>query len=186
MLKLSDSLKTRYLCLQILFGVFKKRQTISQTLEKQFLGQISYQEGDLARAERVANFIFGHLTGIDECINLYLKKSIKLKVRNIFRLVVAEAFIDESPDYAIVNSAVQLSKLNPVTKYVSGLVNAVSRKIVQNVRNGNHPLKPALNGTLRTYLVQVYPDSVVGRMELFQSQYLLQVFQADLLDVLST
>ena len=165
MLKLSDSLKARYLCLQILFGVFKKRQTISQILENQFLGQISYQEGDLARAERFSNFIFGHLIGIDECINLYLKKSIKLEVRNIFRLVVAESFINESPDYAIVNSAVQLSKLNPVTKYVSGLVNAVSRKIVQNIRNQNHPLKPALNGTLKTYLGQIYPDSVVNRME---------------------
>ena len=90
-MKLKDSLKARYLCLQILIGVFKKKKTVSQTLEEQYLCIHSYEESDIARAKRISDFIFVYLQGLDECINVYSEKKLKLEVRNILRIVVAES-----------------------------------------------------------------------------------------------
>ena len=165
LLKLKDSLKARYLCLQILIGVFKKKKTVSQTLEEQYLCMHSYEESDIARAKRISDFIFVYLQGLDECINVYSEKKLKLEVRNILRIVVAESLIDEAPDHAIVNSAVQLSKLSKSTKYFSGLVNAISRKILVYVQGDNLKLVSVLDEKLRSYLSNYYPDEVIKRIE---------------------
>ena len=164
-LKLNKDLKARYLCLQILIGVFQKRKTVAQTLDNQSYKAPVLEESEVARAERISNFIFSHLIGIDDCINLYLRKKIKLEVRNILRLVVAELIIKESPDHAIVNSAVKLSKLSLLTKYFSGLVNAISRKIVLQIRNKNLILRASLDKKIREYLYNIYSDSVIHRIE---------------------
>ena len=164
-LKLKDSLKARYLCLRILIGVFKKRKNVSQTLEEQYLCGHSYEESDIARAKRISDFIFVYLRGLDDCINLFAEKKLKLEVRNILRIVVAESLLDEAPDHAIVNSAVQLSKLSSVTKYFSGLVNAISRRILVYVRDDNLILESVLEEKLRFYLSNYYPDKVIKRIE---------------------
>ena len=168
-MKLNNSLRARYLCLEILKGVFKDRKTVRQILEKQRPVLYSFKEGDVARAERISDYIFVHLNGIDECINSYLKKNIKLEVRNILRVVVAESFLEEIPNYAVVNSAVKLSKLDVVTRYFSDLVNAVSRKIVLHVRNEKNELEAVLDEELRRYLSNFYPDDAIKRIEKLMS-----------------
>ena len=165
LLKLKDSLKARYLCLQILIGVFKKKKTVSQTLEEQYLCMHSYEESDIARAKRISDFIFVYLQGLDDCINLYSEKKLKLEVRNILRIVVTESLLDEAPDHAIVNSAVQLCKLSKSTNYFSGLVNAISRKILVYVQGDNLKLVSVLEEKLRSYLSNYYPDDVIKRIE---------------------
>ena len=168
-LKLNKDLRARYLCLQILIGVFQERKTVAQKLDnKNFKGSF-LEEGELARAERLSNFIFIHLIDIDNCINLYLRKKIKLEVRNILRLVIAELVIKESPDHAIINSAVELSKLSLLTKYFSGLVNAVSRKIVLQIKNKKLILNTSLDKKLREYLNKIYSDDVIQRIEKLMS-----------------
>jgi len=169
-LKLSDSLRARYLCLRILIGVFKKSKTVSQTLEEQGFRFHSFRADEIARAKRISDFIFVYLQGLDDCIDLYADKKIKLEVRNILRMVVAESFLDEVPNYAIVNSAVQLSKLSSATKYFSGLINAISRRILVYVRNGNLILESVLEKKLRLYLSDFYPDEVIKRIEKLMPQ----------------
>ena len=88
-MQLSDSLKARYLCLQILIGVFKKGKSVSHILESQRVSVSFYKDSDVAIAKRLSDFIFLHLNSVDYCIDLYVKKNIKLEVRNILRLVVA-------------------------------------------------------------------------------------------------
>ncbi len=164
-MKLNHDLRARYLCLKILLGVFKKKKTVSQTLEGQYLYVLSLESGDVARAKRFSDFIFVHLRGIDESINFFLKKKIKLEVRNLLRLVVAEAVLAETPDYAIVNSAVKLSKFSSITKCFTGLVNAVSRKILQQVKNKKIKIKPSLDENLKIYLSKIYSEPVIEKIE---------------------
>lgn len=65
---------------------------------------------------------------IDENLNKN-KSNLKLPVRNILRLAVYELLIDEkSPDYAVVNSYVKLSRQR-IGNYIPGFINAILRKI---------------------------------------------------------
>tara|TARA_X000001036_G_C20639716_1_gene790659 strand:+ start:46 stop:1335 length:1290 start_codon:yes stop_codon:yes gene_type:complete len=163
--QLSDSLKARYLCLQILTGVFKKRKSVSHILESQRVSVSFYKDSDVAIAKRLSDFIFLHLNSVDYCIDLYVKKNIKLEVRNILRLVVAEYVNKGCPDYAIVNSAVKLAKLNKASSFFSGLVNAIARKLVLNLRKNELVFKPELQANFRINLRKYYTEDVIQKLE---------------------
>ena len=165
LVQLDDSLKARYLCLQILFGVFKGGRSVAQILKKKSVYAPLYRDCDVARAKRLSDFIFAHLRQVDDCIETHINKNIKLEVRNIFRLVVAESTDKGLPDYAIVNSAVKLAKLNKVSRYFTGLINAVSRKIVSNLKNNNLAFKPELEKNLKAYLRKYYAEEVIKKLE---------------------
>ena len=122
-MQLDDSLKARYLCLQFLIGVFKGGRSVAQILQKKPVHGTFYRECDIARAKRLSDFIFVHLRQVDDCIEPHINKNIKLEVRNIFRLVVAESTDKGTPDYAIVNSAVKLAKLNNRTYQLKSYYN---------------------------------------------------------------
>ena len=163
--RLDDSLKARYLCLEILIGVFKGGRSVAQILQKKSGNVPFYRESDVARAKRISDFIFVHLKQIDDCIEPHINKNIKLEVRNIFRLVVAESTDKGLPDYAIVNSAVKLAKLNKVSRYFTAFINAVSRNIVSNLKNKNLVFKPELEKNLRAYLGKYYTEEVIKKLE---------------------
>ena len=57
------------------------------------------------------------------------KTNIKFPIRNILRLAIYELLMDEqSPNYAVVNSYVKLSK-KTIGIYITGFVNAILRKV---------------------------------------------------------
>ena len=74
----SKNISSRYLVHQILDGVFINKRTKPQTFNYLQKKQIFFEEKDIAQAERIINFIFGHLESIDNEILLFLKKK-KLK-----------------------------------------------------------------------------------------------------------
>ena len=164
-MQLDDSLKSRYLCLQFLIGVFKRGRSVAQILQKKPVHGTFYRECDIARAKRLSDFIFVHLRQVDDCIEPHINKNIKSEVRNIFRLVVAESADKGIPDYAIVNSAVKLAKLNKVSRHFTGFINAVSRKIVSNLKNNNLVFKPELEKNLKIYLRKHYDEEVIKKFE---------------------
>ncbi len=170
-MQLDDSLKARYLCLQILIGVFKEDRSVVQILQKKSVYGTFYRECDVAKAKRLSNFIFIHLKQVDQCIEPHLNKNIKLEVRNIFRVVVAESTDKGLPDYAIVNSAVKLAKLNKVSRYFTTLINAVSRKIVLNLKSNNQVFEPELEKNLRAYLRKYYAEEVIKKIEKLMIRY---------------
>ena len=126
----SKNISSRYLVHQILDGVFINRRTKSQTLIYFKKKQVFFEEKDIAQAERITDFIFGHLESIDRKILIFLKKTPNISVLNIFRIVISEIALNEAPNYALVNSAVDLAKISIKTKYFLGLINSVSRNLV--------------------------------------------------------
>ena len=57
----SKNISSRYLTHQILDGVFINRSTKPQTLNYLEKKQVFFEEKDIAQAERITSFIFGHL-----------------------------------------------------------------------------------------------------------------------------
>ncbi len=97
---------------------------------------------------------------LDTIINTNLHKpSAKLKfpVRNLLRLGVYELLIDESsPDYAVVDSYVKLSRRN-IGPHITGFINAVLRKISSSgkyVFNGKFPQNIAVGLSYPDWLVE--------------------------------
>ena len=70
----SKSISSRYLVHQILDGVFINKRTKSQTFNYLKKKQVFFEEKDIAQADRITNFIFGHLESIDSKILIFLKK----------------------------------------------------------------------------------------------------------------
>ena len=97
---------------------------------------------------------------LDTIINANLHKpSVKLKfpVRNLLRLGVYELLMDEfSPDYAVVDSYVKISRRN-IGPHITGLINAVLRKISGSgkyVFNGKFPENIAVGLSYPNWLVE--------------------------------
>ena len=97
---------------------------------------------------------------LDTIINANLHKpSVKLKfpVRNLLRLGVYELLMDEiSPDYAVVDSYVKLSR-KKIGPHITGLINAILRKISGSgkyVFNGKFPENIAVGLSYPDWLVE--------------------------------
>ena len=80
---ISKKISSRYLVHKILDGVFIDKKTKNQTLEYLSRKKIPFEEKELAQADRVANFIFGHLESIDNILLSVLKKK-QIKVLLIY------------------------------------------------------------------------------------------------------
>tara|TARA_A100001011_G_C14314137_1_gene847087 strand:+ start:2468 stop:3775 length:1308 start_codon:yes stop_codon:yes gene_type:complete len=162
---ISRKLSSRYLIHKILDGVFINRRTKNQTFDLLIKKEIYFKEKDIAQAERITNFIFGYLESIDYILSLILKKKTNLSVINIFRLVISELALKEAPNYALVNSAVDLAKVNLKTKYFLGLINAVSRRLVDKYQEKEFSLKSTLEKDFKNYLRKNYSNEIADNIE---------------------
>ena len=161
----SKNISSRYLVHQILDGVFINRRTKPQTLNYLKKKQVFFEEKDIAQAERITNFIFGHLESIDRKILIFLKKTPNISVLNIFRIVISEIALNEAPNYALVNSAVDLAKISIKTKYFLGLINSVSRNLVARYQEKEIEFISNLESTLKSYIVKNYSKAIADNIE---------------------
>ena len=161
----SKNISSRYLIHQILDGVFINRRTKPQTLNYLEKNQVFFEEKDIAQAERITSFIFGHLESIDRKILKFLKKKTNTSVLNIFRIVVSEIALKEAPNYALVNSAVDLARISIKTKYFLGLINSVSRKLVAKYQVKELEFNSNLESTLKSYLTKNYSKEIADNIE---------------------
>ena len=161
----SKNISSRYLVHQILDGVFIKKRTKSQTLNYLEKKQFFFEEKDIAQAERITNFIFGHLESIDCEILKFLKKKTNISVLNIFRIVISEIALNEAPNYALVNSAVDLARINIKTKHFLGLVNSVSRNLVVKFQEKELEFISNLESTFKSYLAKNYSKVIADNIE---------------------
>ncbi len=161
----SKNISSRYLIHQILDGVFINRRTEPQTLNYLEKKQVFFEEKDIAQAERITSFIFGHLKSIDRKILKFLKKKTNTSVLNIFRIVVSEIALNEAPNYALVNSAVDLARISIKTKYFLGLINSVSRKLVAMYQEKELEFNSNLESTLKSYLTKNYSKEIADNIE---------------------
>ena len=159
------NIASRYLILQILDGVFINRRTKTQTLNYLEKKHVFFEKKDIAQAERITNFIFGHLESIDKKISIFLKKKTNISVQNIFRIVISEIALNEAPNYALVNSAVDLAKISIKTKYFLGLINSVSRNLVVRYQEKDLEFVSNLESNLKSYLEKNYSKAIADNIE---------------------
>ena len=160
----SKSISSRYLVHQILDGVFINKRTKSQTLNY-LKKKVFFEEKDIAQADRITNFIFGHLEGIDSEILMFLKKKTNISVLNIFRIVISEIALKEAPNYALVNSAVDLARMNIKTKHFLALINSASRNLVAKNQQKKLEFISNLESNLKSYLVKNYSKKIADNIE---------------------
>ncbi|MCT4575122.1 MAG: 16S rRNA (cytosine(967)-C(5))-methyltransferase RsmB [Alphaproteobacteria bacterium] len=96
------------------------------------------KQNDKNFAMLLVNECLRHMGQLDVVINKFLAnpKRVPIDIMYVLRVAAAEHFFAESPDYAVVNNAVNATQFMKKTK-LKGLVNAVVRKIckIDNLNN---------------------------------------------------
>ena len=161
----SKNISSRYLIHQILDGVFINRRTKPQTLNYLEKKQVFFEEKDIAQAERITNFIFGHLESVDSKILIFLKKKPNTSVLNILRIVISEIALNETPNYALVNSAVDLARISIRTKHFLGLINSVSRNLIAKNQKKELEFKSNLESLVKSYIEKNYSRVIADNVE---------------------
>jgi 16S rRNA (cytosine967-C5)-methyltransferase len=85
--------------------------------------------GDAARAARLASLVLRNLEPLDACLAPYLDRKPPLPALLILRLAAAELLIAGEDAHGVVDSAVKLAKRGKKTARMSGMVNAVLRRV---------------------------------------------------------
>ena len=161
----SKNISSRYLVHQILDGVFINKRTKTQTLNYLEKKQVFFEEKDIAQAERITNFIFGHLKSVDSKILIFLKKKPNISVLNILRIVISEIALNETPNYALVNSAVDLARISIRTKHFLGLINSVSRNLIAKNQKKELEFKSNLESLVKSYIEKNYSRVIADNVE---------------------
>jgi 16S rRNA (cytosine967-C5)-methyltransferase len=89
----------------------------------------SLAPADRARAQTLATTTLRHLGRADAVLAAFLAKPPAAAARHALRLAAVEICLDGVPAHAAVDSAVRLTRQNPKTHHLAGLVNAVGRKL---------------------------------------------------------
>ena len=84
---------------------------------------------DRARAQSLAALVLRHVNQLDGVLDRFFKKSPPLKARNALRVCAAEILLENIPAHAAVNAAVQVLRSSQKTAHLTGMANAVARRI---------------------------------------------------------
>lgn len=87
---------------------------------------------DRARAQRLAMATLRGMDRADRMLGKYLHKVPGISVHNTLRLATVEMCGEGAPPHGVVDAAVEMTRLGKHTSAMSGLVNAVCRKIASD------------------------------------------------------
>lgn len=159
-------LSARIAALNLLDGVLFERRPLSEMTDAggDILKKLSGSER--ARAQSLAVSTLKNLEPIDMLLDFYLKKNPPLRARHVLRLCAAELLVDGISPHAAIDSAVNLAKLSRKTAHLSGLINAVCRKLDGAGRAQwlEHPTQQ-LPHHLRSIMVKDHGADAVAAME---------------------
>lgn len=112
-------------------GVLERGESLAEqtSAEGGILARLA--PADRARAQALASGCLRHLGRIDALLAGFLTKTPPAPARNALRLAVAEMHLDGVPAHAAVDGAVRLARGHPKARHLSGLVNAVARRVAQ-------------------------------------------------------
>ena len=120
---------------------------------------------DRARAQRLATDTLRGLERTDRLLQKHLRKNPPLTVRNALRLGTVE-LAGGAPAHGVVNAMVQIVGRHRRHGKLKGLVNAVLRKVADQVPDAWNALRvPRMPRWLRGPLVEAWGASAVARME---------------------
>jgi 16S rRNA (cytosine967-C5)-methyltransferase len=112
----------------LLAGVLDGRRSLSdQTGEGGPLAALTPAER--ARAQALAAGTLRHLGRIDGLLARFLDRRPPARAMNALRLATAEMHLDGVPPHAAVDGAVRLARAGTKGRHLSGLVNAVARRV---------------------------------------------------------
>lgn len=140
----------------LIAGVLDQRRSLADQLgEDAILRGLASSER--ARAQSLATATLRHLGRVDAVLASFLDKPPPPVARHALRLAVCEMMLDEVPPHAAVDGAVRLVRAHPRLDRLSGLVNAVARRVAREGRalwdaSPQAPLPDWLAGPLREEL----------------------------------
>ena len=161
---LTQGLEVRWVVLKILDGIFfEKRTLLDLTSDKKHPFSL-LKTHEKARTLSLADNVLRYLSGVDEVIECYITKKTNTTVVNILRIAFVELALDRLPAHAVVDSAVRICKIDRKIRFMSGLVNAVCRRLSERLENRICILKPNLSCDLSKKLKSIYGELVTKKI----------------------
>ena len=117
---------------QLLHGVLHDEKMISELVDAKDGPLKDLPPSARARAQSLALSTLRNLAPLDIVIDQFLNKSPPLKVRNALRLASCEMLIDGIAPHAAVDAAVRLVRNTKKLQHLSGLTNAVARRVAEH------------------------------------------------------
>ncbi|MFZ0099652.1 MAG: transcription antitermination factor NusB, partial [Gemmobacter sp.] len=155
----------RKAAVRLLGAVLDGRQLLSQT--EDMLSGLA--PADRARAQRLCAQTLRHLEQADRVLKPLLRKAPPAEVLNVLRLSVVELAMGEAA-HGVVNEAVGMVRADRYHAALSGLVNAVLRKVAALPAPFAKLPPQRLPYWLRKPLVDTYGREVVSAIEAVQAQ----------------
>ncbi len=149
----------RSAALTLLHGVLHDTKPLSDIVEGPNSPLADLEPGERARAQSLAKITLRNLGPLDQVLDRFLTKKPPLQVLNILRLCAAELLVDGIAAHAAVDGAVTLARSKQKANHLSGLVNAVARKLSDVDREEFLKLPPhPLAKYLRVPVVTAYGE----------------------------
>ena len=166
----AEGLAARAAAVALLGAVLDEGAMLSDALADANGALAGLGPSDRARAQRLATVTLRHIEQADRVLGPHLRKAPMDLVMNALRLAVVEIAVLGAPSHGVVNAAVEIVRHGNRTGHMTGLVNAVLRKVAA----GDAPfakLPPQrLPMWLRKPLVARFGCDVVTAIESLQAQ----------------
>ncbi|SEN31837.1 16S rRNA (cytosine967-C5)-methyltransferase [Pseudorhodobacter antarcticus] len=165
-----DGTTARNAAVTLLGAVLDEGAQLSQALDAPDSPIAPLSPSDRARAQRLVLTTLRHIEQADRVLAPYLRKSPPDFVRNALRLAVVEMAVDGGAAHGVVNAMVDIVRHGNRTGHMTGLVNAVLRKVAATPDPFVKLPPQRMPQWLRQPLVHRWGRDVVAAIEAVQAQ----------------
>ncbi|MEL7277059.1 MAG: transcription antitermination factor NusB [Pseudomonadota bacterium] len=160
----APGLAPRKAAASLLTGVLSEGRMLSDLMAED--GYLSLPPEDRARARTLATATLRHWRPMEALLKPHLRKRPPIPVATLLHMAGVEMLIDGVPAHAAVDAAVRLARSDRKSQHLSGLVNAVGRKIAtEPAERLTSATAQTLPKWLRGRLLNTYPRATVAAME---------------------
>ncbi len=161
----SSAFAAREGALGFLSGVMEDREQMSDLMRG--IGPLSgLGPADKARAQRLALSVLRNVSRADAVIAQYVEKLPPVPALNVLRLAVVELLVEGEAAHGVVDSSVTLMRRNRQSRKMSGLANAVLRKVsTEGAEFWKTLPTPTLPKWLRRRIVHIFNEEIVQSIE---------------------
>ncbi|RUS60124.1 methyltransferase domain-containing protein [Pseudorhodobacter sp. E13] len=164
-----DGTAARSAAIALLEAVLDEGQQLGQVLEAADGPLKPLSPSDKARAQRLVLTTLRHVEQADKVLKPFLRKSPPALVRHALRLGVVELAVDGGAAHGVVNAMVDVVRHGNRTGHMTGLVNAVLRKVAALEAPFAKLPPQRMPQWLRQPLVHTYGREAVSAMEAVQA-----------------
>lgn len=165
-----DGTAARGAAVALLGAVLNEGQQLSQAIDDTNGPLAALSPSEKARAQRLVLTTLRHIEQADRVLKPYLRKSPPDLVLNALRLGVVELAVDGGAAHGVVNAVVDLVSRGNRTGHLSGLANAVLRKVAATPEPFAKLPPQRMPQWLRQPMVHRWGRDVVSAIETVQSQ----------------